>query len=125
MEELAQLDGMSRALARERGTELIGRFRAVNLTPAGDLAGYPHEAARGNGSGRRPAPEVEERLTRLKTVRNGVAERLGVDRGTLLSNAVLQVIAEAVPSGTKELAALEGVRRWQTDLLGADLLASL
>ncbi len=125
VEELAELGGMNTALARERGGELIRRFQSVNRTPAGALTGYPHEAAYKNGPSRRLGPRVEERLTRLKAVRNATAERLGVDRGTLLSNAVLEAIAAAAPSQREELTALGGIRQWQSDVLGTELLASL
>ena len=125
VEELAAFGGMNPALARERGSELIRRFQSVNRRPVGALTGYPHEAARGNGRSRRLEPQVEERLTRLKAVRNATAERLGVDRGTLLSNAVLEAIAEADPARHEELTALGGIRQWQSDVLGTELLASL
>ena len=123
--ELAGVSGMNAALARERGGELIRRFRSVDRMPAETLTGYPYRTAAGNGRHRRRGPEVERRLTRLKAVRNEAAARLGLDRGTLLSNAVLEVIAEAAPSGHAELTGLRGVRRWQSDLLGAELLASV
>ncbi len=125
VEELTELGGMNAALARERGGELIRRFRSVTGKPAGALTGYPLNAAYGNGSSRRLDPQVEERLTRLKAVRNATAERLGVDRGTLLSNAILEVIAEAAPARREELATVGGIRQWQSDVLGAELLASV
>ena len=123
--ELADVSGMNAALARERGGELIRRFRSVDRRPTEMLTGYPYQAARRNGRRHRRRPEVERRLTRLKAVRNSTAARLGLDRGTLISNAVLEVIAEAAPSGRDELTGLRGVRRWQSDLLGAELLASV
>ena len=123
--ELADVSGMNAVLARERGGELIRRFRSVDRRPTEMLTGYPYQAARRNGRRHRRRPEVERRLTRLKAVRNSTAARLGLDRGTLISNAVLEVIAEAAPSGRDELTGLRGVRRWQSDLLGAELLASV
>ena len=123
--QLAELKGMNGALAREWGADLLGRFGDVDLRPESELVGYPARSAAQNGAGRRPTPEIEERLARFKAVRNGRAEALGIDRGTLLSNAVLQLIAEFPPSRAGDLAEVEGIRRWQAELLADDLLASL
>ena len=79
-----------------------------------------------NGSyGGRPSPEVEERVTRLKAVRNARAAALGIDRGTLLSNAVLQLIAESPPATPDGIARVAGIRRWQAGLLARELLNAL
>lgn len=123
--QLAGLKGMGRALAHQWGQDLLIRFREVNLRSEEQLVGYPARPIGSNGSGRRPSPEVEARMARLKAVRNERAGELGVGRGTLLSNAVLQLMAESPPTRAEEVAALGGIRRWQAELLADDLIASL
>jgi len=53
------------------------------------------------------------------------ADELGIDRGTLLPNAVLFEIARREPRSPDELDEVPGLRRWQADALGETLLATL
>jgi len=62
---------------------------------------------------------------RLKAARNRKSEELGLDRGTLMSNAVIVAIAMVEPRTPEELSAVAGIRRWQVEAVGADLLAAL
>jgi ribonuclease D len=121
--ELAAIRGMGRGVARESGGDLLGRLAEVARKSEREVRGYPSRAQAGNGSyAGRPSPEVEERIARLKAVRNAKAAALGIDRGTLLSNAVLQAIAESPPADPAALARAPGIRRWQAELLARDLL---
>ncbi|MEX1256156.1 MAG: HRDC domain-containing protein [Gemmatimonadota bacterium] len=119
--ELESVPGMNRNLARSRGGELLRRFTAVDSLAESELRGYPRTPRTRNGNGR-PTPEVEERLARLKEIRNAHAEILGIARGTLLPNGILQLLAESPPANLDELAAVEGMRKWQAALLGKFLL---
>ncbi|MSR22921.1 MAG: ribonuclease D [Gemmatimonadetes bacterium] len=119
--ELEQIPGMSERLARRSGEELLERLRKVDRAPDGEMRGYPR-IPRGNGSGRRLGPEVEVRLGRLKAVRNARAAELGLDKGTLLPNSVLQLLAETPPSSIEDIGRVPGIRRWQAGLLAQDLL---
>jgi ribonuclease D len=122
--ELESLSGMNRNLARTRGEELLRRLRTVEALAEAELEGYPRPLRTRNGGGR-PTPEVEERLSRLKEIRNDRADSLGIARGTLLPNGVLQILAETLPASVDSLAAVEGMRRWQAALLGESLLGAL
>jgi ribonuclease D len=122
--ELDSLPGMNRRLAQSRGDELLRRFEAVDQRPDSDVRGYPRPPRTRNGSGR-PTPEVEERLARLKEIRNARADELRLARGTLLPNGVLQLLAESPPANMEALAAVEGMRQWQAALLGKTLLEAL
>lgn len=118
-DELASLKGMNGRLARSEGPKLLERFRRVeNLAPA-QLRPYP--SPDGNGRGR-PPPEVEDRMDRLKALRNARAKALGMDRGTLLPNATLMEIALATPGDLDDLRRVPGIKEWQVDALGEDLL---
>ncbi len=119
--ELEKIPGMSARLARRSGEELLVSLRSVDRAPDVEIRGYPRTPRRGNGSGRRPAPEVEARLARLKAVRNASASELGIDKGTLLANSVLQLLAESPPSSAESLGRVPGIRAWQAGLLAADL----
>jgi ribonuclease D len=119
VDALAELAGMNAGLARGEGEPLVAELRRIASIPEADLRPYPR--LRGNGKGR-PLPEVDERFQRLKEVRNRHAEALGIDRGTLLPNAVLQAMADTPPSSMDEILAIPGIRRWQAGVVGEPLL---
>jgi len=119
LNELAGIRGMNPSLARSSGRDLLDRFRRVEELEPGDLQPYPRRP--GNGRSR-PPPEVEERLERLKGLRNDRAVDLGMDRGTLLSNAVLAEIAWAAPDDREELRRVQGIKAWQVEAMGDALL---
>ena len=122
-DELAGVKGMSRSLARDHGEALLERFRNVDELPENELEGYPRMSrGSGNGNGGRPPPEVEDRFRRLKDARNRKAAELRVERGTLLPNATLQRVAEREPAAVHEMVEITGMRRWQADVLGEELL---
>jgi ribonuclease D len=122
VEELRDVRGFPGRLAGEEGKELLRRLRAVAEMPQEDVVGYPRNANRGPG---RPPPEVEAVAQKLKTVRNRAADRLGLPKGTLLSNATMLEIALADPGNRDELLAVEGMRRWKAEVLGDELLEIL
>lgn len=123
IQALADVRGMNGGIARGEGEALLEALAQVDARPERDLVPYPRPA-RGEGRGR-PLPEVEERFQRLKGVRNRHAEALGIDRGTLLPNAVMQAMADSPPADLTTLAAVPGIRNWQVSVLGEDLLDTL
>ncbi len=120
--ELAELKGLNGRLAREAGGDLLARLERVDDLPASELVAYPPPPRNGPG---RPPPEVEELADRLKAVRNRRAEAIGLDRGTLLSNAQLLEVARARPASAEALRRVPGMRAWQVEVLGDELLAEL
>ena len=122
VEELVDIQGFPGRLAREEGKSLLQRLRAVAEIPEADLVPYPRHVRRGPG---RPPPELEDLVDRLKGVRNRCADQVGLPKGTLLSNATLLEIARAAPTSIDDLLAVEGMRRWKTDVVGERLLEVL
>jgi ribonuclease D len=123
--ELENRQGLNGALARRSGPELLERFRRVEGTPDPELRGYPRPPRTRNGHRGRPGPEVDERMARLKALRNARALELGMEKGTLLPNSVLQLIAEAPPNAAGDVERVPGVRRWQAALLAEDVMKAL
>jgi ribonuclease D len=121
--ELGRMKGMNGRLAHAEGEDLLAALAAVDARGDDELEGYPPREG-GNGRGR-PPPEVEERMDRLKAVRNARADALDLARGTLLPNAALLEIAWVEPASEQELRAVPGVKGWQVDAIGDDLLARL
>jgi ribonuclease D len=122
-DDLARISGFPPALAHSpAGDQLLERFAVVDRLPAGDLVPHPPRERRGPG---RPLPEEEELAERLKVARNRTAEALGLDRGTVLSNGIISEIARVAPTDTEGLLSIPGIRRWQVEVVGDDLLAVL
>ncbi|MEQ8329413.1 MAG: HRDC domain-containing protein [Longimicrobiales bacterium] len=120
--ELADVRGFPKGLAREQGQELLERIRRAYQLDPKDLVGYPKPKRTGRG---RPPPEVDAMVDRLRAVRTVKAGELGIDRGSLISNAVLQEIAWEDPGDETALRRVPGIRDWQVEVLGADILDTL
>jgi ribonuclease D len=120
--ELASIKGFPRGLARQEGDGLLNRLDRVAQLTDGDLQPYPRPNRRGPG---RPPPEVEVLAERLRSARNRRAATLGLDRGTLLPNAVLLAVAKQRPMDEAALVGVDGIRKWQVEAAGKDLLEVL
>ncbi len=118
---LARISGFSPHLAERSGRELLDRLQQTDRLDDSELVGYP----RGPVGPRRPPPAVEEVANRLKSVRNEVAEALGIARGVLMSNTLILEIAHVHPRSREELEGIAGVRRWQSETLADRFLAVL
>jgi len=122
LDALAQVPGMNPNLARTEGDWLVEQIaRLATLAPA-ELLPYPERRTNGRG---RPPPEIEELTERLKVARNRRAEALGIDRGTLMPNSVINEIAWVQPKTLSALHEVQGVKVWQADAVGPDLLEVL
>lgn len=118
---LAAVQGFPSRLARQEGRALLRRFARVEGLPARELVPYPRPPARGA----RPDPEEEAAFERVKGVRNGVAGRLGLERGRVMANHVLRGMVAAMPADRAALEGVAEVRRWQVDVMGGELLDAL
>lgn len=119
--QLGRVRGLPAALVGSRGNALLKALERVERLSASELSPYP-KPRRTRG---RPTPEEEAAFERLKATRNRVASELELDRGRVMANGVLRAIAAANPRSLAELAAVEDVRAWQTEVLGEKLLAAL
>ena len=115
---LSQVRGVGRDLLERRGSEVIAAIERAQVIPDADLP------LRVRPPRRAVDPAYEERLERLKAVRNQEAERIGLAPGVLAPNGLLEAIARLEP-GAADLASIEGMRRWQREVVGEKLLAAL
>ena len=120
--EMADLKGMSPRLARSHGRELLARLDAVEALPEEELIPFPKGGRNGPG---RPSPEEEAFADRIRALRAGRAEELGLDKGVLLSNAQILEIVRALPRSEKALAQIQGLRGWQAEILGSEIVKIL
>jgi hypothetical protein len=64
-------------------------------------------------------------MERLKVARNAAAERLGLQPGVLCPNGTLEAVAKRRPEDVDALAEIAELRRWQAEVLGAELVAAV
>lgn len=120
--DLIEVSGFPGRLARDEGEDLLTRLDEADRVADQALTPYPVPPRNGPG---RPTPEEDERIKRLKEVRNARAEALGLPRGTVLPNSVLESLGRANPRTLAGVGEAEGIRRWQVELMGKELLDAL
>lgn len=119
LRELAEVDGVSQGMADRRGRDILAAVRRGLAVPDEELPRFPPSRRWDRD------PEAEARAERLRDVRTGVAETLGLDPGFLMSRAVLDEVARRNPGSPEELLEIPEIRRWQVEALGEPLIASL
>ena len=118
-EALAAIKGIGRETLERRGRDIVAAVRRAQRLKGDELPRVERPP-------RRPRePEIEARLARLKAARTDITERLGLPPGVVCPNSVLDAIARAAPSSPDELGAIPGMRKWQVESFGPDLLAAL
>ena len=117
--ELAAIKGMPRGLVERRARELLDAIARGRDVPEDALPKYPRSARWDKD------PEFDERVNRLRAVREAAAVKLGLDPGVLASRDRLESIARAKPATREELAAVPEVRRWQVEVLGEQMLRAV
>ncbi len=116
---LEQIPGIGRETVARRGGELLEAINRGTNTPESELPSFPRPQRM------RPDPAIEVRVERLKSWRRGLAERMALPLGLVAPNTLLEAIAHRMPRSLSELAAVPGVRRWQTGEFGAEMLQEL
>lgn len=116
---LRDLKALSSDQLRKRGEELLAAVRRGVNAPRDSLPTFERT--------RRPPPDLayEARLDRLKRERNRIAEDLPLAPGVLCPNGLLEAIARLEPKEVEALAQVEGMRRWQRQLVGQRLVDAL
>jgi ribonuclease D len=122
IDELSSLKGMSPRLAENDGEKLLREIREIKTLPETELKGYPKGVRNGPG---RPTPEEEALMDSIRTLRTKKAEEIGLDKGILLSNAKINEIVRSIPPSVDSLRALPGIRNWQVEILGEEILGIL
>ena len=76
---------------------------------------------------RRPRRDasVQERIERLKKMREKLSHSMGIEPGFLLNNTVIGFIAFKNPATSEDLLKIENIRHWQVAAIGNDILSTL
>ncbi len=116
---LRELKALSPDQLRRRGEELLQAVKRGAGAPASSIPVFERT--------RRPPPDLafDARLERLKAARNTLADEQQLAPGVLCPNGLLESIARLEPTSVDQLSQVEGMRRWQREVVGPGLLAAL
>ncbi len=119
VEKMIEYRMLSKRQAQMYGTDCANAVRQALEMPHGELPSYPKV--------RRPKkdPKVQERMRRLKRMREGLSASMDIEPGFLLNNSIIMAIAIENPKTKEELGALEPVRHWQAENIGDKILSVL
>lgn len=119
MEELRSVKGIGRGILENRGHELLEACARGRAVPDAELPRFP-KAPRWERD-----PHFDDRVARLKRVRDEAAADLDLDPGVLCARDRLEAVARAKPRHLDELRAIPELRQWQVELLGPSFVKAL
>jgi len=117
-EDLAAIKGMPRGMAERQGEALLAAIERGLAVADDKLPRFPR-APRWDRD-----PDFEQRVNRLREVRERVARDLDLDPGFLISRERLEAVARRKPASLEDLRAIPEIRNWQVDVMGDELLVA-
>lgn len=119
MEELRGVKGIGRGILENRGHELLDACARGRAVPDSELPRFP-KAPRWERD-----PHFDDRVARLKRVRDEAAADLELDPGVLCARDRLEAVARAKPRHLDQLREIPELRSWQVELLGPAFVKAL
>ncbi len=116
---LAAVKGMPRGMVDRYAPDVLDAVRRGQAVPDADLPRFPR-APRWDRD-----PEFEDRVSRLRTVRDSAAQRLDLDPGVLCARDRLEAVARRTPASMEDLAEVKELRRWQVEVLGEEFVKAM
>jgi len=117
--ELSAIKGMPKGMIERAGAEIVAAVRRGAEVPEAELPKFPR------GQRWNKDRDFDERVARLKAVRDSAATRLELDPGVLCSRERLENIARSGAKTIDDLASVPDLRRWQIEEMGAGFIRAL
>ncbi|MDQ6689371.1 MAG: ribonuclease D [Gemmatimonadota bacterium] len=117
--ELSAIKGMPKGMIDRAGAEIVASVRRGVEAPEAELPKFPR------GQRWNKDRDFDDRVSRLKAVRDATATRLELDPGVLCSRERLENVARSGAKSIEELASVPDLRRWQIEEMGAGFIAAL
>src|SRR5258705_5663061 len=117
--ELAAIKGMPKGKIDRAGSDIVAAVRRGMEVPEAELPKFP------KGQRWNKDRDFDDKVARLKAVRDAAATRLELDPGVLCSRERLENVARSGAKTIEELAAVPDLRRWQIEEMGAGFIAAL
>jgi ribonuclease D len=118
-EGLFGVKGFPRGMSESRATEALQAIARGNDVAEADLPRFA-KSARWDRD-----PDFDERVSRLKTVRDALATELDLDPGVLCSRDRMEAAARRKPQHADDLLEVPELRRWQVEVLGEGFVKAL
>jgi ribonuclease D len=117
--ELSAIKGMPKGMIERGGADIVGAIRRGMEAPEAELPKFP------KGQRWNKDRDFDDRVARLKSVRDAAATRLELDPGVLCSRERLENVARSGAKSVKDLAAVPDLRQWQIEEMGAGFIEAL
>src|SRR5687768_3747815 len=119
VKELSTLKGMPRGILDRGASAILAAVQRGVEIAEDHLPKFPR-AARWDRE-----EDFEDRVSKLKSVRDAAATRLSLDPGVLCSRERLEGVVRKRPSKVSDLEDVPGLRKWQIAEMGEDFVAAL
>ncbi len=116
---LFAVKGFPRGMSDARASEALQAIARGNAVPEADLPRFA-KSARWDRD-----PDFDDRVARLKTVRDVMATELDLDPGVLCSRDRMEAAARRNPKHPDDLLEVPELRRWQVEVLGEGFVKAL
>ncbi|MHB8837373.1 MAG: HRDC domain-containing protein, partial [Gemmatimonadaceae bacterium] len=116
---LGKIKGMPRGMIERASGDVLAAVERGLAVPEAQLPRFP-KSARWEKD-----PEFDDKVGRLKAVRDAAAVRLELDPGVLGSRERLEAVARLVPRSVEDLGAIPELRRWQIAEMGEAFVKAL
>jgi ribonuclease D len=117
--ELSAIKGMPRGMIERAGADIVEAVRRGVEVPEAELPRFPR------GQRWNKDRDFDDRVARLKAVRDAAATRLELDPGVLCSRERLENIARSGAKSIDDLASVPDLRRWQIEEMGVGFIRAL
>jgi ribonuclease D len=117
--ELSTIKGMPKGMIERAGADIVAAIRHGMEVPEAELPKFP------KGQRWNKDRDFDEKVNRLKAVRDAAAARLELDPGVLCSRERLENIARSGAKTVEDLANVPDLRRWQIEEMGEGFVRAL
>lgn len=118
-EALFAVKGFPRGMNDARAAEALAAVLRGNAVPDSELPRFP-KSARWDKD-----PDFDDRVAKLKGVRDVVATKLDLDPGVLCSRDRMEAVARRKPRHVDDFSGIPELRQWQVEVLGVDFVKAL
>ncbi len=116
---LFAIKGFPRGMSETRAAEALDAIKRGDKVPDADLPRFPKSTRWDKDA------DFDDRVARLKVVRDAAATRLDLDPGVLCSRDRMEAVARRNPKSAAEVAEVADLRRWQVEVLATDFAETL
>jgi ribonuclease D len=117
--ELGTIKGMPKGMIERAGADIVAAIRHGMEVPEAELPKFP------KGQRWNKDRDFDDKVNRLKAVRDAAATRLELDPGVLCSRERLENVARSGAKSVNDLVAVPDLRRWQIEEMGEGFVKAL